>query len=211
MGGKGWSAQSWRFAARVFWPADRTISDKEHLVDENGNRVEKDFRVRLLSASFGTIVVPARQQNPSTAPVPGPVPGPGWQPPAPGNQPLAAPGSAPLLDAFTPDEQVNICVYQQVNRSVVNINTRGVSGDRFLLFEIVSEGEGSGTVIDRDGPRVDQLPRRRRGPQKIQVTLYDGQTYDAQLVGGDPDTDVAVLKIDAPAESLFPVGLRQFD
>ena len=35
-------------------------------------------------------------------------------------------------------------VYQQVNRSVVNINTKGVSGNPLLLFEIVSEGEGSG-------------------------------------------------------------------
>ena len=41
--------------------------------------------------------------------------------------------------------------------------------------------------------------------KKIHVTLFDGKTYDAQLVGGDADTDVAVLKIDAPPESLFPV------
>ena len=43
------------------------------------------------------------------------------------------------------------------------------------------------------------------GARQIQVTLFDGNTYDARLIGQDPATDVAVLKIDAPASSLFPV------
>jgi S1-C subfamily serine protease len=43
------------------------------------------------------------------------------------------------------------------------------------------------------------------GAREIQVTLFDGNSYDARLVGQDPTNDVAVLKIEAPPESLFPV------
>jgi S1-C subfamily serine protease len=108
------------------------------------------------------------------------------------------------LESLTPDERVNVLVYQQVNQSVVNINTRGVSGNA-LLFEIVSEGEGSGMVIDRVGHVLTNY-HVIEGAKEIRVTLCDGKTCDAKLVGSDPNTDVAVLKIDAPAESLFPVA-----
>ena len=137
----------------------------------------------------------------SAAQEPTPWPAPEAQPPT--ATPPAAPGANLPLDSLTPEERVNVLVYQQVNRSVVNINTKAVSGD-LLVFEIVSEGEGSGTVIDRAGHVLTNF-HVVEGARKIWATLCDGQTYDARLVGGDPDTDVAVLKIDAPANSLFPV------
>lgn len=109
-----------------------------------------------------------------------------------------------LLESLTPEERVNVLVYQQVNRSVVNINTRGVSGTLIPMVDVVSEGEGSGAVIDRVGHVVTNF-HVIEGARDIRVTLFDGNSYDARLIGGDPQTDVAVLKIDAPAESLFPV------
>jgi S1-C subfamily serine protease len=45
------------------------------------------------------------------------------------------------------------------------------------------------------------------GSREIQVTLFDGVTYDARPVGVDANTDLAVLQIEAPPESLFPVKL----
>jgi S1-C subfamily serine protease len=45
------------------------------------------------------------------------------------------------------------------------------------------------------------------GANEIRVTLADGQTYDAGLVGRDPANDIAVLRIEAPRESLVPVEL----
>ena len=118
--------------------------------------------------------------------------------------PAAAPsaGSSPL-DELTPEERVNVFVYQQGNRGVVNINTKGTSGNMFLAFE--SQGEGSGSIIDREGHVLTNF-HVVEGANKIDVTLFDGNTYKAQFVGGDPSSDVAVLKIDAPPESLFPVA-----
>jgi S1-C subfamily serine protease len=115
--------------------------------------------------------------------------------------PQAGPG-APQPESLTAEERVNVFVYQQVNRGVVNINTKGVSGNFFVSFE--SQGEGSGSVIDREGHILTNC-HVVEAAKKIDVTLFDGNTYPAQLVGGDPDTDVAVLKIDAPADKLFPV------
>jgi S1-C subfamily serine protease len=106
---------------------------------------------------------------------------------------------------LTPDERVNIRVYQIANRSVVNINTKGISADQFMMFRILAEGEGSGCVLDKQGHILTNY-HVVNGAQEIGITLFDGSTHEAQLVGGDPATDVAVLKIDAPAELLYPVN-----
>jgi len=97
-----------------------------------------------------------------------------------------------------------VAVYEKVNRSVVHINTRSIQVDRFWLFEIPSEGEGSGMVLDRQGHILTNF-HVIEDAREIRVGLYDGSTYDAELVGIDPPTDTAVLKIDAPPEALHPV------
>ena len=101
---------------------------------------------------------------------------------------------------------MNIAVYENVNRSVVNIMTEGFQGERLLLFEVPSKGEGSGSVLDKQGHILTNY-HVIDGARQIQVTLFDGKDYEAKLVGGDPSTDVAVLKINAPAASLFPIVL----
>ena len=107
----------------------------------------------LLSALVGGLAA-FGLHTAAQSPVPEGVPWPGQAPP-----PAAAArrrlcsgfwGGIPQ-DALTLEEQVNVFVYQQANRSVVNINTKGVSGNALLMFEIISEGEGSGIVIDREG------------------------------------------------------------
>ncbi|MBN2473401.1 MAG: trypsin-like peptidase domain-containing protein [Pirellulales bacterium] len=126
---------------------------------------------------------------------------------------LGAPGGSPeaarplTAEELTPEERVNVAVYEGANRSAVNINTRSIQTDPFMMFERTAEGEGSGTVVDEQGHILTNF-HVVDGAREIQVTLFDGsryRSYDAQLVGGDPGTDVAVLKIEAPPEVLFPV------
>lgn len=124
---------------------------------------------------------------------------------------------------MTPDERVNVSVYEKANRSVVNIMTKVRSEDFFLMGDAEQEGTGSGCVIDTDGHvitnnHVVEDAVRNRG--NITVTLYDSSNYDGEVVGTDPPNDLAVLRIAAPREKLVPlemgdssnlkVGLRAF-
>ena len=128
------------------------------------------------------------------------------QPPAVRLRPPATPAAngAPLDEYLTPDERVNIAVYEQNNRSVVNINTRGVQANFF--FESPTEGAGSGSVLDKQGHILTNY-HVIEGAREIQVALFDGNTYPAELVGEDASTDIAVIRINAPAASLYPVTL----
>jgi S1-C subfamily serine protease len=66
---------------------------------------------------------------------------------------------------------------------------------------------GSGFLIDRDGHVITNA-HVVEGAKRVEVTLGSSQeTYDAEIVGSDPATDVALLEIDAPAEQLRPLTL----
>ena len=113
---------------------------------------------------------------------------------------------ANLTDQLTPEERVNIQVYDRANRSVVNITTHSVRPDFFFMLDVPAEGAGSGSVLDKLGHVLTNY-HVIADAQRIDVTLHDSQTYEAALVGKDPDNDIAVLKITAPTDSLFPVTL----
>jgi S1-C subfamily serine protease len=111
----------------------------------------------------------------------------------------------PYQEELTPDELVNVYVYENVNRSVVNITTKAGRLDTFFFtLEPSAEGAGSGSILDRQG-HVLTNSHVIEGAQEIQVTLFNGETHNATLMGADSVYDIAVLKIDAPAEVLYPV------
>src|SRR5690349_21440625 len=52
------------------------------------------------------------------------------------------------LDDLSPEERINVAVYENANRSVVNISTVATRPSAFMLLEYESEGAGSGSVLD---------------------------------------------------------------
>ncbi|MCR5482109.1 MAG: trypsin-like peptidase domain-containing protein, partial [Clostridia bacterium] len=77
--------------------------------------------------------------------------------------------------------------------SVVEITTEQVVNDSWMQ-QYVSEGAGSGVIISADGYIVTNN-HVISGASKISVKLKNGKTYDAEVVGADTQTDVAVIKI----------------
>ncbi len=106
---------------------------------------------------------------------------------------------------FTSDEQVTIGVYENVNRSVVNINTRMIRNNIWAFGgRSESEGSGSGWVLDAEGHIVTNH-HVIDGSSVVTVTLFEGDPLPARVIGSDPQNDIAILKIEAPRELLFPV------
>ena len=111
---------------------------------------------------------------------------------------------------FSPEEQININVYEKVNRSVVNIDTKSRRA-QLLMFGGTreEEGSGSGWVLDREGHIVTNF-HVISGSDVISVALSESEdSFPARIVGSDPQNDIAVLKIDAPEDLLFPVEIGE--
>jgi S1-C subfamily serine protease len=125
-----------------------------------------------------------------------------------GTLPAGGSGTADGIDRLMPAERKNIEVYELANRGVVNITTQIFSPDRFFMVEVPRQGSGSGSVIDRQG-HVLTNQHVIEGARDIVVTLYNGDSYEAQVVGQDPQNDTAVLRIDAPAEQLHPIQVAE--
>jgi 2-alkenal reductase len=94
-------------------------------------------------------------------------------------------------------------IYQKVNPSVVNIQ---VSGGGTAANPLAQGGEGSGFVWDADGHIVTNN-HVVDDAGSILVNFADGTTLEAELVGADPNSDLAVIRVDAPAGLLQPVEM----
>jgi S1-C subfamily serine protease len=103
-----------------------------------------------------------------------------------------APDDASLLDEYS---RTVVSVADRVAPSVVNIDIKQQQATRRGPRE--TAGSGSGFVIAPDGFILTNS-HVVHGATQIRVNLPDGREYAAQLVGDDPDTDLAVIRIDAP-------------
>jgi putative serine protease PepD len=70
-------------------------------------------------------------------------------------------------------------------------------------------GQGSGVVIDNQGHILtnNHVATGAGTNATINVTLNDGRTYDAKIVGTDPSTDLAVLLLNNPPSDLVPISI----
>jgi len=136
--------------------------------------------------------------------------------PAPTIAPTAAPpvAQAPRESAAVGEglfslEQEIIAVYENMGLGVVNITNRSYGYD-FFMRPVPQEGSGSGIVYDMEGHIITNY-HVIEDASELLVTLPDETTVTAEVVGADPSNDLAVLKVDAPPELLYPIPLGQSD
>lgn len=135
-------------------------------------------------------------------------------------QPPVAPIEPGLLAAY---ESTLINIYERTNPSVVNIRvvSQAVTGagqlpDMFPNLPQIpdspgfqpptNQGLGSGFVWDTQGNIITNN-HVVEGAEKIEVTFSDETVVTAELVGADPDSDLAVIRVDLPAGQLQPVQM----
>lgn len=76
--------------------------------------------------------------------------------------------------------------------------------------EFFQQGEGSGFVLDKNGYIITNY-HVVRDAERLEVTFFDGLTARAELIGGDPDSDLAVIRVAIDTEMLHPVKLGDSD
>ncbi len=127
------------------------------------------------------------------------------------NVPAAAPTTLPQ-PIVTPDkltiqadevDQLLSNIYERANPGVVNINVAGGA-------DSTEYGSGSGFVIDRDGHIVTNN-HVIDGADEIDVTFWDGAVTKAKLIGADPYSDLALIKVTVDAAKLVPLSLGDSD
>lgn len=107
---------------------------------------------------------------------------------------------------LNPEEIHTIRLFENAAPSVCFITTSTVRRDYWTrnTMEIPS-GTGSGFVWSKQGHIITNY-HVIKGANRAQVTLSDQSTWDAVLVGAAPEKDLAVLRIEAPANELVPIS-----
>ena len=118
----------------------------------------------------------------------------------------AAPRTVTPRGDLAQDEQSTIDLFREVSPSVVYITSSRVQRDFSFNLLKIPQGAGSGFVWDANGYVVTNF-HVIQGAQAADVTLADHSMWPAELVGTDPDKDLAVLKIQAPPDRLPAIAI----
>ncbi|WP_287157969.1 trypsin-like peptidase domain-containing protein [Chloroflexus sp.] len=124
---------------------------------------------------------------------------------APSPTPVVLPAPTVVPLTATDLEAQIAAVYREAGVSVVNITSRSISYD-FFFNPVPRQGSGSGFFYDDQGHIVTNY-HVIADADELQVTLADGQTVSARIVGSDPSNDLAVIKVDLPTATIRPLPI----
>jgi S1-C subfamily serine protease len=122
--------------------------------------------------------------------------------------PVAAPVQPPSPTARLEDERNTIDIFRSAAPATVFVTQKRLVRDWSMRAAEVPSGSGTGFVWDQQGHVVTNyhvVDPDGRGRTTYTVTLYNRKSYDATFVGGEANKDIAVLKIESPAEELTPI------
>ena len=129
-------------------------------------------------------------------------------------RPVSVLQPGPTPEPYTdlrPGEQAVVDLFENASPSVVYIST--VTRHRDFFGRVTGEvplSTGTGFVWDRDGHVVTNF-HVLQGASNARVVMHDQTSYMAEYVGHSDRHDLAVLRIDVPADSLRPVRLGDSD
>jgi len=111
--------------------------------------------------------------------------------------------------ALDADEVKTIDIYQKLGPSVVNITYYKTEYINYF-FEVYperSEGQGSGAIIDKEGHVVTNYHVVGNADRVTVALSQNEDVYEADIIGVDPENDLAVIKIKNPPKNLIPIPL----
>jgi S1-C subfamily serine protease len=112
-------------------------------------------------------------------------------------------------DGLYENEKLVIELYKRVKPSVVNVTSLTVQRDFFSRnLQSIPKGMGTGFIWDQEG-RIVTNYHVIEGANDAVVTLDDGNKFKAKLVGASRNRDLAVLRINAPANELQPMEIGE--
>lgn len=123
----------------------------------------------------------------------------------------AKPRAITPRDKLSNEEQATIKLFKKASHSVVFITSLAMKRSIFSLDVMqIPQGNGSGFVWDNKGHIVTNNHVIQKA-DAAHVTLINGSTYTARLVGSAPENDLAVLRIEAPSRELKPIEVGRSD
>ncbi|MCA9494315.1 MAG: trypsin-like peptidase domain-containing protein, partial [Myxococcales bacterium] len=162
----------------------------------------------MIVALIAALLQGCSSSNPAEPPPPAPVPQVETPPPTPAPAPAAELQIGGVPASSLPD------VAERVVKSVVSVGiARHVRVRHGFLpggGDAVQEGLGSGVILSADGVILTNN-HVVADADDVQVSLQDGRVVQAEVVGADPATDVAVIRLKDPPPDLVPIEVGDSD